>query len=90
MGKKVSDLVLCFSSSFAYPEATKVWPNILVPSNGRLMWLRYVLIIAINRLVKRAFDVAGRELVALWRQQRGREHTLNTYIEFERSKIMLQ
>ena len=35
MGKKVSDLVLCFSSSFAYPEATKVWPNILVPSNGR-------------------------------------------------------
>ena len=33
----------------------------IVPSNGRLMWLRWVLIIEINRLVKRAFDVAGRE-----------------------------
>ena len=33
----------------------------IVPSNGRLMWLRYVLIIEINRLVKRAFDVVGRE-----------------------------
>ena len=62
----------------------------IVPSNGRLMWLRYVLIIEINRLVKRAFDVAGRELVALWRQQRRREHTLKTHIEFERSRIMLQ
>ena len=52
--------------------------------------LRYVLIIEINRLVKRAFDVAGRELDALWRQQRGREHTLKMHIEFERSRIMLQ
>ena len=43
-----------------------------------------------NWLVKRAFDVAGREFVALWRQQREREHTLKTHIEFERSKIMLQ
>ena len=33
----------------------------IVPSNGRLMCLRWVLIIEINRLVKRAFDVAGRE-----------------------------
>ena len=49
-----------------------------------------VLIIKLNRLVKRAFDVTGRELVALWRQQRGREHTLKMYIEFERSRIMLQ
>ena len=45
MGKKVSDFVLCFSSRFAYSEAAKVWPIILyrrriVPSNGRLMWLR--------------------------------------------------
>ena len=39
----------------------------------------------INRLVKRVFDVAGRELVALWRQQRKREHTLKTHIVFERS-----
>ena len=51
---------------------------------------QYALIIEINRLVKRVFDVAGRELVALWRQQRGREHTLKTHIEFERSRIMLQ
>ena len=64
MGKKVSDFVLCFSSRFAYSEAAKVWPMYrrrIVPSNGRLMWLREVLIIEINRLVKRAFDVAGRE-----------------------------
>ena len=93
MGKKVSDLVLCFSLSFAYSEAAKVWPiyrRRIVASNDRLMWLRYVLVIEINRLVKRAFDVAGKELVALWRQQRGREHTLKTHIEFERSRIMLQ
>ena len=43
MGKKVSDLVLCFSSSFAYSEAAeaaKVWAiyrRRIVPSNGRLM-----------------------------------------------------
>ena len=45
MGKKVSDLVLCFSLSFAYSEAAKVWPiyvqTRIVPSNGRLMWLVY-------------------------------------------------
>ena len=44
MGKKVSDLVLCFSSSFAYSEAAEVWPiytRRIVPSNGRLMWLVY-------------------------------------------------
>ena len=49
MGKKVSDLVLCFSSSFAYSEAAKVWPI-----------YRRLLIIEINRFVKRAFDVTGR------------------------------
>ena len=40
---KVSDFVLCFSSRFAYSEAAKVWPiyrRRIVPSNGRLMWLR--------------------------------------------------
>ena len=64
MGKKVSDFVLCFSLRFAYSEAAKVGPiyrRRIVPSNGRLTWLRKVLIIEINSLVKRAFDVAGRE-----------------------------
>ena len=33
MGKKVSDLVLCFSSSFAYSEVAKVWPIIIETAN---------------------------------------------------------
>ena len=44
MGKKVSDLVLCFSSSFAYFEAANIWPihrRRIVPSKGRLIWLVY-------------------------------------------------
>ena len=44
MGKKVSDLVLCFSSSFAYSEAANACPiyrRRIVPSKGRLMWLVY-------------------------------------------------
>ena len=46
-----------------------------------------VLIIEINRLVKRAFDVAGRELVALWRQQWGREHTLKMHGESDHRTV---
>ena len=64
MSAKWGRFVLCFSSRFAYSEAAKVWPiyrRRIVPSNGRLMWQRYLLIIEMNRLVKRAFDVAGRE-----------------------------
>ena len=33
MGKKVSDLVLCFSSGFAYSEAAQVWPTYIQMTN---------------------------------------------------------
>ena len=45
-------------------------------TNGRLMWLRLVLIIEINRLVKRAFDVAGRESSSCCGDSSGDENML--------------
>ena len=58
MGKKISDLVLCFSSSFAYSEVAKVWP--IIQTANRTTIERSPNVAAIRLVAYRSEDAHGR------------------------------